>query len=177
MPAFPERESSLLSKLHQSAPWTAKLHNDTLPDSTASSEQSTASNVEPVANGLIDTKTSAVSIGMPVEPLLSTGIYTACVLCANSKLYVYYWPPSFLLLSDVLTPSIGTNSVTGNILIDVFGDIGVAPISTAGETSVSPGAEEGYKRFITKSNGILFENNTLQIGVKSEFKKNLGEQR
>ena len=26
MPAFPERESTLLSKLYQSAPWTAKLH-------------------------------------------------------------------------------------------------------------------------------------------------------
>ena len=26
MSAFPERESTLLSKLYQSAPWTAKLH-------------------------------------------------------------------------------------------------------------------------------------------------------
>jgi hypothetical protein len=26
MPAFPERESTVLSKLYQSAPWTAKLH-------------------------------------------------------------------------------------------------------------------------------------------------------
>ena len=26
MPTFPDRESSLLSKLYQSAPWTAKLH-------------------------------------------------------------------------------------------------------------------------------------------------------
>ena len=61
------------------------------------------------------------------------------------------------------------------MLIDVFGGIGTSPISTAGETSLSPGAEEGYKRFMTKSNGVLFENDILQIGVKSEFKKNLGE--
>ena len=29
-------------------------------------------------------------------------------------------------------------------------------------------------RFIAKSNGVLFENDLLQIGVKSEFRQNLG---
>ena len=29
MPPFPHRESSLLSKLYQTAPWTAKLHTST----------------------------------------------------------------------------------------------------------------------------------------------------
>ena len=28
MPPFPDRESSLLAKLYQTAPWTAKLHQD-----------------------------------------------------------------------------------------------------------------------------------------------------
>ena len=67
-------------------------------------------------------------------------------------------------------------SVRRYMLIDVFGGIGTSPISTAGETSLSPGAEEGYKRFMTKSNGVLFENDIdiLQIGVKI-FSENLGE--
>ena len=30
-------------------------------------------------------------------------------------------------------------------------------------------------RFVCKNSGVLFENQTLQIGIKSEFKKNLGE--
>lgn len=28
MPPFPDRESSLLAKLYQTAPWTAKLHQE-----------------------------------------------------------------------------------------------------------------------------------------------------
>ena len=30
-------------------------------------------------------------------------------------------------------------------------------------------------RFLTKNNGVLFENDILQIGIKAEYKKNLGE--
>ena len=30
-------------------------------------------------------------------------------------------------------------------------------------------------RFVCKNSGVLFENQTLQIGLKSEFKQNLGE--
>jgi len=41
--------------------------------------------------------------------------------------------------------------------------------------SVTPGSEEGFAKFLLKSNGVLFENEVLQIGVKSEYKKNLGE--
>ena len=40
---------------------------------------------------------------------------------------------------------------------------------------LSPGAEEGFMRFLLKNNGVLFENEMLQIGVKSEYKKNLGQ--
>lgn len=29
-------------------------------------------------------------------------------------------------------------------------------------------------RFICKNNGVLFENDLIQIGVKSEFRQNLG---
>lgn len=31
-----------------------------------------------------------------------------------------------------------------------------------------------FYRFIFKNNGVLFENDLLQIGVKSEFRQNLG---
>ncbi|XP_041427575.1 AP-2 complex subunit alpha-1 isoform X2 [Xenopus laevis] len=56
----------------------------------------------------------------------------------------------------------------GSLLVDVFSD---TPTSSA---SVAPGAEENFLRFVCKNNGVLFENQLLQIGVKSEFRQNLG---
>jgi hypothetical protein len=31
-----------------------------------------------------------------------------------------------------------------------------------------------FHRFVCKNNGVLFENDLIQIGVKSEFRQNLG---
>ena len=50
-----------------------------------------------------------------------------------------------------------------------------APGLHAPPQSLTEGSEEGFAKFLTKNNGVLFENNVLQIGVKSEYKKNLGE--
>ena len=66
------------------------------------------------------------------------------------------------------------------LLIDVFGGPPPAAAPAADVTTpptgmgLSPGAEEGFMRFLLKNNGVLFENEMLQIGVKSEYKKNLG---
>ena len=67
------------------------------------------------------------------------------------------------------------------LLIDVFGGPppapAPAPVAAAEVTTpptamgLSPGAEEGFMRFLLKNNGVLFENEMLQIGVKSEYKK------
>lgn len=46
---------------------------------------------------------------------------------------------------------------------------GTTPLQT-----LTPGSEEGFAKFLVKNNGVLFENDVLQIGVKSEYKKNLG---
>lgn len=72
MPVFPERESSLIAKLHQSAPWTAKLHKEGSSDGVPSPEREPATTVEPVSNGLVNTETPAVNIGIPMEPIVST---------------------------------------------------------------------------------------------------------
>ncbi|KAJ7313747.1 hypothetical protein JRQ81_005407 [Phrynocephalus forsythii] len=62
----------------------------------------------------------------------------------------------------------GVPASTGNLLVDVFSD---SPSATSG---LVPGAEENFLRFVCKNNGVLFENQLLQIGVKSEFRQNLG---
>ena len=62
MPAFPERESTLLSKLYQSAPWTAKLHKTSGEESVGGATREEGSPA-PVIN----------DIGQPVgDTLVST---------------------------------------------------------------------------------------------------------
>ncbi len=81
------------------------------------------------------------------------------------------------IISD--TPSTAapaTTSVSDSVLlVDVLGG-GAAPI-TSPELSgleVTPGSEEGFLKFQFKNNGVLFENDILQIGVKAEYKTYLG---
>ena len=65
MPAFPDRESSLLNKLYETAPWTAKLHQE----AGGSEGTETTEQPPPVVNGVTE---PAVNIGAPVDPLIST---------------------------------------------------------------------------------------------------------
>lgn len=41
-------------------------------------------------------------------------------------------------------------------------------------TSLTLSSPRPPPRFVCKNNGVLFENQLLQIGVKSEFRQNLG---
>ncbi|KAF6076564.1 adaptor related protein complex 2 subunit alpha 1 [Phyllostomus discolor] len=52
-----------------------------------------------------------------------------------------------------------------------------APAADPGPEDISPPipeADELLNKFVCKNNGVLFENQLLQIGVKSEFRQNLG---
>uniref|UniRef100_A0A8D0KNI1 AP-2 complex subunit alpha n=1 Tax=Salvator merianae TaxID=96440 RepID=A0A8D0KNI1_SALMN len=78
--------------------------------------------------------------------------------------------PSADLLGLRTTPAAasGVPASAGNLLVDVFSD------SPSAATGLVSGAEENFLRFVCKNNGVLFENQLLQIGVKSEFRQNLG---
>ncbi|XP_055386027.1 AP-2 complex subunit alpha [Condylostylus longicornis] len=54
------------------------------------------------------------------------------------------------------------NTSAGGALIDVLGDI------------YNNAVQHNAKKFLFKNNGVLFENELIQIGVKSEFRQNLG---
>ena len=43
-----------------------------------------------------------------------------------------------------------------------------------GVPSITPGAEENLKKFVFKNTGVLFENDILQVGIKSEFSDTKG---
>uniref|UniRef100_A0A8B9FFX3 AP-2 complex subunit alpha n=1 Tax=Amazona collaria TaxID=241587 RepID=A0A8B9FFX3_9PSIT len=59
-------------------------------------------------------------------------------------------------------------SSSGSLLVDVFSD------SASAVAPLAPGSDDNFARFVCKNNGVLFENQLLQIGLKSEFRQNLG---
>ncbi|XP_064226362.1 AP-2 complex subunit alpha-2 isoform X4 [Aotus nancymaae] len=61
-----------------------------------------------------------------------------------------------------------SSSGSGGLLVDVFSD------SASAVAPLAPGSEDNFARFVCKNNGVLFENQLLQIGLKSEFRQNLG---
>ncbi|XP_048401017.1 AP-2 complex subunit alpha-2-like [Stegostoma tigrinum] len=67
-----------------------------------------------------------------------------------------------------LVNSAPTYPSQGGLLLDVFPN--VSPVVISQITS----AEDSFGRFICKNNGVLFENLLLQIGLKSDFRQNLG---
>ncbi|XP_051235850.1 AP-2 complex subunit alpha-2 isoform X2 [Dicentrarchus labrax] len=65
------------------------------------------------------------------------------------------------LLNLNSTPSAGAS-----LLVDVFSD-------TPSPASIDV-SEENFPRFVCKNNGVIYENQLLQIGLKSEYRQNLG---
>ncbi|XP_055469409.1 AP-2 complex subunit alpha-1 isoform X3 [Psammomys obesus] len=151
MPPFPERESSILAKLkRKKGPGAASALDDSRRDTSSSD-----------INGGVEPTPSTVSTPSPSADLL--GLRAA--------------PP----------PAAPQAPVGGNLLVDVFSDgptaqPGLGP--TPEEAFLSPGpedigppipeADELLNKFVCKNSGVLFENQLLQIGVKSEFRQNLG---
>uniref|UniRef100_A0A8D0EAU5 AP-2 complex subunit alpha n=1 Tax=Salvator merianae TaxID=96440 RepID=A0A8D0EAU5_SALMN len=81
--------------------------------------------------------------------------------------------PSADLLGLRTTPAAasGVPASAGNLLVDVFSD---SPSAATGSNYGTLAQEPSFLWFVCKNNGVLFENQLLQIGVKSEFRQNLG---
>uniref|UniRef100_A0A3Q0SIV6 AP-2 complex subunit alpha n=1 Tax=Amphilophus citrinellus TaxID=61819 RepID=A0A3Q0SIV6_AMPCI len=76
--------------------------------------------------------------------------------------------PSADLLGIRSAAPVGTAQTNaGSLLVDVFSESGPAAPSAAVN-------DDGFLRFVCKNNGVLFENQLLQIGIKSEYRQNLG---
>nr|KAF6268565.1 adaptor related protein complex 2 subunit alpha 1 [Myotis myotis] len=152
MPPFPERESSILAKLkRKKGPGAASALDDGRRDASSND-----------INGGVEPTPSTVSTPSPSADLL--GLRAAP-------------PPA--------APQAPAGA--GNLLVDVSSDGPVAQPGlgpTPEEAFLSPGpedfgspipeADELLNKFVCKNNGVLFENQLLQIGVKSEFRQNLG---
>uniref|UniRef100_A0A803T3Z7 AP-2 complex subunit alpha n=1 Tax=Anolis carolinensis TaxID=28377 RepID=A0A803T3Z7_ANOCA len=147
MPPFPERESSILAKLKKKkGPGAGSELDDGKKDPN-----------------------SEINGGM--EPSASTSTPS---------------PSADLLgLRAAPTSASGAPTSAGNLLVDVFSDspsattglVLMVRIRGAGCAFVSPPkgmVKHQTSGFVCKNNGVLFENQLLQIGVKSEFRQNLG---
>ncbi|XP_006160190.1 AP-2 complex subunit alpha-1 isoform X2 [Tupaia chinensis] len=152
MPPFPERESSILAKLkRKKGPGAGSALDDGRRDPSSND-----------INGGVEPTPSTVSTPSPSADLLGPRAAP---------------PPA--------PPAAPAGA--GNLLVDVFSDGPAAQPSlgpTPEEAFLSPGpedigppipeADELLNKFVCKNNGVLFENQLLQIGVKSEFRQNLG---
>lgn len=156
MPPFPERESSILNKLKKKKG----------PNAVSDLEEGKKDQNSEV-NGGVEPTPSTVSTPSPSADLL--GLRAAPQLGSVA-------PSAGSLLVDVFsdTPS-ATAGLTSGAEDNFLSSSGAAAAS-ASEDSALPIAEADdlLNKFVCKNNGVLFENQLLQIGVKSEFRQNLG---
>lgn len=164
MPPFPERESSILAILKKKKPGVTDAVSTTNKENRAPNDYDVANN----------NATQALPSDSATNDLL--GLTTG---------------PSTTLPSTI-DPLAQQSSA--NLLVDVFGDLplggssatastipGTSPLDLVSGLS-SPNAqqkiiisnEEGSKKLVFKNNGVIYEDHLLQIGVKCEYKKNLG---
>ncbi|KAM4744220.1 AP-2 complex subunit alpha-2 isoform 2-T2 [Anableps anableps] len=152
MPPFPERESSILAKLKK------KKGSSKLPDMDDSRR-----NVNGSTEHTEDTEVASKTSHFLLEDLISTDrphpTSTSATMLSTRTMGPSHTFTDMLNLNS--TPSSGAS-----LLVDVFSDI-TSPVPTEG-------SEEHFPRFVCKNNGVIYENQLLQIGLKSEYRQNLG---
>jgi len=60
-------------------------------------------------------------------------------------------------------------------LVDIFEAQPEPVMPSTANLTVSPGVEQAVRKFVCKNNGVLFESELIQIGVKSEFQGSKGK--
>ncbi|KAM4596914.1 AP-2 complex subunit alpha-2-like [Fundulus diaphanus] len=156
MPPFPERESSILAKLKK------KKGSSKLPDLDDSRRTVNGS-----SEHAEDTEAVNINVNQTcrflTEELISTD-RPHPTSCSASMLPTRAMGPSHTS-TDILNLNSAPSS-GASLLVDVFSDIA--------NPAPTEGSEEHFPRFVCKNNGVIYENQLLQIGLKSEYRQNLG---
>ncbi|XP_075784331.1 AP-2 complex subunit alpha-2 isoform X2 [Pelodiscus sinensis] len=203
MPPFPERESSILAKLKKKkGPGTVtdledikKERNSDMNGGTESTpvNASTAGSLAELGTGPRP-RPSRLNSSHLANHNVQTGV--PCLLKGFFTSESTPSPSADLLGLGAapVTSSAPPPSSTGSLLVDVFSDSAsvVAPLAPGSEDNFASSdlassevvseepadtvhdADELFHKFVCKNNGVLFENQLLQIGLKSEFRQNLG---
>lgn len=141
MPPFPERQSALLSRLHQKHANTSDRRTWVVGGKAANSnaaELSMAKN-----NGSLQRSFS--SGAMDGKPNGANG--------ANG----HSDGASDLAGLDMNAPSAAEPKM-------------LKPVNLASAAHLSPGWERGYERLMLKADGVLYEDGQLQVGIRSEYR-------
>ncbi|CAI5682483.1 AP-2 complex subunit alpha-2 isoform X1 [Oreochromis niloticus] len=179
MPPFPERESSILAKLKKKkgpgAVSVTELDDgkreagelngggDRGPD-TAAMAASNASTPSPSADLLGIRSAAPVGAAQTNAGSLLVDVFSDSGPAAPSAAV-----NDDGFLRDLEQPT----ETSDSLLVEGSGDSDSAPPSEDPAPPLSE-ADELLNKFVCKNNGVLFENQLLQIGIKSEYRQNLG---
>lgn len=140
MPPFPERQSALLSRLHQKHANTSDKRTWVVGGKSANND--------------------AQELNMAKNPGLKRTFSTQT---ANGNGHAN-----------------GTNGTNGHLAANDLAGLNMAnlgaaepkskPPNLASAAHLSPGWEKGFNRLMVKSDGILFEDGQVQVGVRSEYR-------
>ena len=152
MPPFPERESSILATLKKKKPGVTAGVTPTGKEYKGTMNNAVINDI-----GSVNANASADLLGLNSSPPAQS---------ANQS--------NASLLVDVFGDSIPTTNNTSNSTPNFSNNISAPTTGTVTNGTVVVSNDEGLKKLVCKHNGVLFENDLLQIGVKSEFRQNLG---
>ncbi|NXT00240.1 AP2A2 protein, partial [Jacana jacana] len=179
MPPFPERESSILAKLKKKkGPGTVtdleEIKKERSSDMNGSAEPASVN-----ASAVSTPSPSADLLGLGAAPLAnsapppsSSGSLLVDVFSDSPSAVAPLAPgsddnfASFLLLFSAVVTFIS------NLLLGP--DLASSEVVSEEPADTVHDADELFHKFVCKNNGVLFENQLLQIGLKSEFRQNLG---
>ncbi|XP_068075194.1 AP-2 complex subunit alpha-2 isoform X2 [Danio rerio] len=176
MPPFPERESSILAKLKKKKGPGAVSVNELEEGKREGGElnggggERGGDNSTIAASNASTPSPSADLLGLRTGPQVSAAPPSAGSLLVDVFSEAGVNDDGFL--RDLEPPTESSDS----LLAEGPGDSDSAPPSAVSEDAAPPLPEsnELLNKFVCKNNGVLFENQLLQIGIKSEYRQNLG---
>ncbi|XP_052374320.1 AP-2 complex subunit alpha-2 isoform X1 [Oncorhynchus keta] len=178
MPPFPERESSILAKLKkkkgpgavsvelEDGKERGELNGGGDRGGDAAIAASNASTPSPSADLLGLRSAAPVSGAAPSAGSLLVDVFSEAGPAASSA----------GANDDGFLSALHAPEASDSPLVEGPGDSDSAPPSAASEDPAPPlpESDELLNKFVCKNNGVLFENQLLQIGIKSEYRQNLG---
>ncbi|XP_055779634.1 AP-2 complex subunit alpha-2-like isoform X2 [Salvelinus fontinalis] len=177
MPPFPERESSILAKLKkkkgpgavsvelEDGKERGELNGGGDRAGDAAIAASNASTPSPSADLLGLRSAAPVSGATPSAGSLLVDVFSEAGPAATSA----------GVNDDGFLSALHAPEASDSPLVEGPGDSDSAPPTAASEDPAPlPESDELLNKFVCKNNGVLFENQLLQIGIKSEYRQNLG---
>lgn len=157
MPPFQERESSILAKLKKKRPDKTGLITDRLPMASTTTTASSPSNI-PLEQKREEPAQQTSPSNQNKTPNKGTDLLGLSATTPTDSAAPNYSG----MLIDVLGESNKDQAADSN-------NIGGVDLFTG---SINP--EDNFNKFVTKNNGVVFENDLIQIGIKCEYRQNLG---